>query len=58
MDAVTLALIEQNAPLTDLQQTTKDQIDLYNDLATEKTESLKSDEVLAFQRTMENFWIK
>lgn len=58
MDAVTLALIEQGGPLTDIQEATKKQIDLYNELAEEKTESLKSDEVLAFQRTMENFWIK
>ncbi|MGV0947622.1 phage tail tape measure protein [Empedobacter falsenii] len=57
MDAVTIALIEQKAPLTDLQQMTKDQIDLYNELADEKTEALKSDEVLAFKRDMENFWL-
>ncbi|WP_312351251.1 phage tail tape measure protein [Empedobacter sp.] len=58
MDAVTLALIEQGGPLTDIQEATKKQIDLYNELAEEKTEALKSDEVVAFQRTMENFWVK
>jgi len=58
MDAVTLALIEQGGPLTDIQEATKKQIDLYNELAEEKTEALKSDDVLAFQRTMENFWVK
>lgn len=57
MDAVTLALIEQGGPLTDIQEATKKQIDLYNELAKEKSEALKSDDVLAFQRTMENFWI-
>lgn len=58
MDAVTLALIEQGGPLTDIQEATKKQMDLYNELAEEKTEALKSDEVVAFQRTMENFWVK